>query len=320
MKLFNSGLPSISYMFRRILMRTEKASEEYHIPKIELFFDYIINAIIYGCSPKDYFLYKFFLLNRRGKKRFVTDIQEDKYELSRTNPDFLPYILNKEKTNMKFSEFVKRDWCGQEYHNTKDDYSIFTRKHDKCIVKPLDRSGGHGIKIVSSNNIDGQDLYNYCMKNKLMAEELIEQHDEISKMYSKSVNTLRIVTNNGQCIGASFRMGTGGSVVDNASSGGIYAEVDVENGIVISQGHTHEGRYYLRHPDSGVIIPGFQIPLWQECLEMVSKANKLVDKTSLIGWDVAVTKHGPTLVEINSQPGLELVQSPNGHGLKEYLV
>ena len=73
---------------------------------------------------------------------------------------------------------------------------------------------------------------------------------------------------------------------------------------------------FIRHPSTGTIIPGFKIPFWNECKAMVEEVSRLVSDVYLIGWDVAVTPEGPTLVELNTHPGLTAIQSPNGHGLK----
>lgn len=41
---------------------------------------------------------------------------------------------------------------------------------------------------------------------------------------------------------------------------------------------------------------------------MVLEASLINDKVNLIGWDVAISKNGPLIIEGNRGPGFDLVQ------------
>ena len=41
---------------------------------------------------------------------------------------------------------------------------------------------------------------------------------------------------------------------------------------------------------------GFQIPYWNQTLEMIKEASKVIPEVKTVGWDVAITKTGPELV------------------------
>ena len=97
-----------------------------------------------------------------------------------------------------------------------------------------------------------------------------------------------------------MRVGIGSSIVDNAGSGGIIAPVDPETGIVTQQGITEHGKYYLRHPDTGVVFPGFQVPKWNEAVRFVNDlANVLGSGAGYVGWDCALTEKGWIMLEGN---------------------
>ena len=51
--------------------------------------------------------------------------------------------------------------------------------------------------------------------------------------------------------------------IDNAGSGGIFASVDYENGIVQSDAIDFRGNHYNFHPDTNAQIVGFRLPEWQ---------------------------------------------------------
>lgn len=155
-------------------------------------------------------------------------------------------------------------------------------------------------------------LHDFCIKNNMVAEELVKQHVKLNALFPNSVNTVRIVTKDGEIIGAGLRMGVGEAVVDNSSSGGISAPVDIDTGIVASFGEREKGEQierFAKHPDTGVAIIGFEIPFWKECVNYVALLSKKVSSISLIGWDIAITDQGPTLIEANLAPGLDLNQN-----------
>lgn len=59
---------------------------------------------------------------------------------------------------------------------------------------------------------------------------------------------------------------------------------------------------------TNIKFDGFQIPYWEEIEEMVLKAALVNDKVNLVGWDVAISKNGPLIIEGNRGPGFDLVQ------------
>ena len=51
------------------------------------------------------------------------------------------------------------------------------------------------------------------------------------------------------------------------------------------------GKYYERHPVTGTEITGFQIPLFDQALELCRTASRRVEAhLKYIGWDVALLK------------------------------
>lgn len=97
-----------------------------------------------------------------------------------------------------------------------------------------------------------------------------------------------------------LRMGRGGSSVDNVCAGGVFCSIDKQTGIVITQGASKGDALFLRHPDSGVILPGFQIPEWDKAVELVIELATVLPDIHYAGWDLAHTDHGWVLVEANA--------------------
>lgn len=298
----------------------DKIPDEYQIPKVLLLWDMAWSFLTLGCSVSDYFQYEFYKLNYWGKNTFFTSFRFDKYCTKYNDPYEIDIINSKDKSLEFFRKYVHRDWCGYFCKNTKEDYKLFAEKHQKAIVKPLDSNGGHGIHIVDIDELKkvGGIEY-YCKNNKFILEELIIQHEDMNRLYASAVNTIRMVFIHGELVGAVIRMGVGDSVVDNASSGGLFAEVDISTGIVVSCAQNHAGKEYIIHPTTSTVIPGFQVPMWKECIELSRGCSDLIKNIPLLGLDIAIAVDGPTLVEANGRPGPFLLQQPRGKGIKKYI-
>lgn len=310
----------IKRVFKRKNQYAPEVTKTYGISKVRLILKYLRAYITRGCTVKDFFGYRFYLLNGKGRRQFVTGGSMSRWYKKHNNPTDVADLNNKERTLIRFQEFISRDWCGQAFNNTREEYETFAARHSQAIVKPLSSCGGHGIRVINTAQPCGEkSLYDFCVENNYLVEELIEQHPQMAAFNKSSVNTVRGMALRGVIIGAVLRMGVGASCVDNACSGGIYAEVDTDTGIVISQAFNYAGESYLRHPSSDVIILGAEIPLWDKVKEMVSQVANKITGVPLLGVDVAITEDGPTIVELNACPDVFILQNPRREGIANIL-
>jgi hypothetical protein len=114
---------------------------------------------------------------------------------------------------------------------------------------------------------------------------------------------------------AILRFGAGGSTVDNLSAGGVSVPVDINTGKLVKYGHAKaiETPPYTKHPDSGITFEGFEIPYWKEAVELTMELRrKLFPEVFNIGFDVAITPHGPVMIEANVRSGFFLRASAGG--------
>ena len=149
-----------------------------------------------------------------------------------------------------------------------------------------------------------------------IAESLLEQCPEMAALHPASVNTVRALTIRGKLCSAVLRMGVGGGFVDNGCSGGIFAGLDVDTGIVTTKGADLMEHRFLLHPTTGLTIPGFQVPQWGKVCQTVREAVELVPGAVIVGWDVAITAQGPVLIEGNAYPSVQIMQTAGMEGLK----
>ncbi len=137
--------------------------------------------------------------------------------------------------------------------------------------------------------------------NRYYLEQVIVQSKEMAALNPSSVNTIRVMTCNieddPQIFFCSVRVGNNGAVVDNFHSGGMSAVVDNDTGVVTGPAMDKAMNRFERHPSTGVVFKGFQIPRWEEVKAMVYDACRMHPEMTVIGWDVAITEEGPLLIE-----------------------
>lgn len=287
--------------------------------------DMIYSLHRFGTSFEDYFILKFYEKNTIGREQFVNlKIQYGYCELV-NGPKTRDIFDDKGECYKHLKEFYKRDAVSIYEESQKDELESFLNKHKSFIYKPYRCHSGHGIEIYRDYRGNANSFF--IEQNKygpFVLEELIIQGEELAAMHRESINTLRLSTfvlkDDVEVYGACLRMGVGTAVVDNAGSGGIYALVDLENGILTSIGRNHKNLYFTIHPDSKIIIPGYQLPHWDQAIDLVKKAALAVKDATVISWDLAYSINGWVIVEGNDVGDPRLIQAPYQVGFKNRLV
>jgi hypothetical protein len=134
-----------------------------------------------------------------------------------------------------------------------------------------------------------------------LAEEAVDPCLELAEFCPNSLNTLRITvlkdqhTDKYEIMSAVLRISTG-SALDNLFQGALVADVDIERGIISTNGVSRIGQEYDEHPVSHKKIQGFQIPRWDEVIAMVRELNSIVPSVGYIGWDIGITDDRGVLV------------------------
>lgn len=232
-------------------------------------------------------------------------------------------FTSKKQFNIDFKEYIDRKWIDDEVSKAK--FFEFCNSQDKLIIKPNGCSQGKGIffaKVESDDEIEA--LYKKVQDRRYIIEEVITQNSKLATLHPQSINTLRIYTTRSLRDGklhitcAVIRIGRGNSRIDNYSSGGMVAEIDIDNGIVKSRAVDESGNEFLKHPDTGIDIKGFEVPEWENVKKMVLKAHGTVKDFDYISWDVVVRENGSiTFLEANLFGGVHMQQQPSMTGKKK---
>ena len=271
------------------------------------FNQFIACYMIYGVLPEEYICYRFGTLNDTGRREYLSEFS--RHELYDTCNDFdeLHCFENKYETFELYKEFFLRDALLIDGNVSEVIFDQFVKAHKKFICKPLKLYLGIGIEVIDSDRYDSaSQLLSYIrQKGECIIEELIIQSEDLSKFHKESVNTIRIPTirtkEGIKLLDPFFKTGTGKSNVDNAGAGGVFAAIDKKSGIITTVGIDEKGNEYLRHPDSGLVFPGFQLPNWDQALDLVEKLMMIKPEIRYVGWDLAHTSKGWVVVEGNHE-------------------
>jgi Glutathione synthase/Ribosomal protein S6 modification enzyme (glutaminyl transferase) len=299
---------------------------------IRLFFDTLYCKIRYRISTKEYFYFSFYEKSSFARKAFIGEL-ESTYKLAYIiNKGHKKLFVVKSATYNAYKPFYKRDLITVSTPSDIQNLMDFANVHNSFIIKPVTSSQGRGVKIVDLNNEDKDNFIDSILKNlnsdekriKYVIEELIIQDPFMASFHPESVNTIRYAVfygkENVEKLFAIIRIGVGDNRVDNTHAGGICAAIDLDSGLIISEGVRQNGERHYFHPDTGVQILGTKIPRWDELNQMVEELVPYNSPVRLVGWDFALSQKGWCIVEGNPSPSLMGIQGSTGIGYKKLFM
>lgn len=263
----------------------------------------------YGTTPRDYFLFGFDTVNTSAESRasFVTDWDKDDILIKEDGWDKYLELSEKYGFYKKAGQYYGRKLFLFKEQTSKESAMHFILEAKDLFIKPQGGSYGHGAFVASCENDEtANELYEQ-LKEKggiWILEERIIQDEEMAKWNSSSVNTVRftsILSKSGfHGLTPFFRTGRVGKIVDNAGSGGILVDVELETGRIYTDGIDEDGNVYVCHPDTGITFKGATIPHWDLLLKTVKEAHETAASNhKYIGWDLALSKGKWIVVEGN---------------------
>nr|WP_288858849.1 sugar-transfer associated ATP-grasp domain-containing protein [uncultured Faecalicatena sp.] len=295
--------------------------------KDDLRVDMIYCRLAYGFIPSEYVGFGLEHKSPQERKMFVSDIDTNVFGYSVNDITKIQKILDKGDGYYQFKKYFCRDAVVIEH---KKDYQIFQefiRKHPVFVKKVVFSSMGKGIELVNISLIheSQQDYFNRLIKSgKYLLEECVIQHDQMAKFNESSVNTVRCITfRTTQGIEVPYcfmRTGRNGSFVDNGGSGGLLIGIDVETGILNTDGFDEYNEQYPYHPNSGVIFKGSMIPSWNQLLALCKEMASEVQDLGYLSWDLAYAENGWVVIEVNEVGQLIGPQIVMQRGIKTELT
>ena len=282
-------------------------------------------------NPDDFMSFREFKLNREGahylypeKYRFESKIiLRDKYIFS----CYLSSALGEKYIPETIGQ-IRNGMVELQKTNTIISLEEFFGDDRKLICKKIDGECADGVMMLESCDgeikngnvsISVDEIKRAAKGGRMLLQEVVEQHEDVSKLNPYCINTIRIITirsNSGDIsvFAASIRLGTvKDSFVDNRAVGGAAVGID-EFGKLKKYGFQHAkyGTKISSHPVTGVVFEGYQLPYWKEVEALVKQAHRAVINIQSIGWDVALTPNGPVLIEGNDN--WEIANPQDAHG------
>lgn len=276
-------------------------------------------------------------INKRNYKFYLTDYQQTKTGKINGHHSYL--LNNKVAFEQVFNNYVRipktlatilhgKLFSLENQINNVNDLLDYLEENKKVIIKPISGSKGRGIftiKLEESNIfVNNEYITKVELEEKLknlkehFISEYIRQGEFSNKLYTQSINTIRIMTMIDPLSKEPFipaavqRIGTARSEpMDNFSQGGLNANINIETGVLgkaVSYPYNGKMEWHKNHPDNGSQIEGLVIPHWDEIKESILRVARSNSYINYVGWDVVLTDTGVMLLEGNSWPDIDLIQ------------
>lgn len=298
--------------------------------KVGILFSAVKNVFIYNISILEYFQFRFFEKNAVERREWAgTGFMYE--SVQKLNPPKNREILSDKKVFLAhYKQFVSHWHVTLEelQQNNLAVHNKIPAGSQKIVMKSSSGQCGEGLVVT----VFTQDTAGSILIDKLersgndIIEQFVEQHEDLNRMSPSGLNTLRIFTiinSKGEVdiLGARLRI-TIDSHIDNLAAGNIACEVDLNTGKIIGPGVFSDitKQELLKHPITNEEIIGFQVPLFHESIDLVTRAALFDTSNKTVGWDVAITKNGVELIEGNHNWCKLLWQLPARKGLKSVLA
>ncbi|MFP8956949.1 sugar-transfer associated ATP-grasp domain-containing protein [Natrialbaceae archaeon A-CW3] len=218
-------------------------------------------------------------------------------------------------------------------HYTNIPELLNKRDEREFILKPREGGGGQGVYLLkqiegASNDelqIKSADGSRQVQANELvrfddyLLSEYVKQDSYSSSIFSKSSNTLRILTmidpktNEPFVAGAIHRFGVENTApLDNFSQGGGTTQVDLDTGELGKTAFQSGGEldWVTQHIETEAPIEGVYIPSWDTIVDNLLKITESLSFIPYIGWDVIVINDQGkfSIAEANSYPDPDVLQ------------
>ena len=202
------------------------------------------------------------------------------------------------------------------------------------FMKELSGGMGYGIKKFNYKNgiyfdsngetYSGNELRQFFKdyslnSHPILIQKVLKNHDSWKEFTGGGLATCRVVTGKSSQSSedivpffATFKMPVQNLYVDNFSKGSVASPIDLKTGMmgVAVSSLPQKGKFrFEHHPDTGCKIKGEILPFWQEVIELSKKVHHHF-KTIDIGWDIALTEEGLTILEGNVEWGSDVIEGP----------
>ncbi len=256
---------------------------------------------------QDYVDYDFAILSPAERATYMTHPVSNELSQRFDDPAYRHIFHDKLAFDREFSDFLRRDWMVVDENNA-DAVRAFVERLGTVVTKEPIGQAGTGVHRYHAAEIEDWDAFHRGLleRGELLIEEVIRQHADLAAVCPGTVNTTRVTAffdgEKTHILAMAQKFGRG-EVSDQMTFGGFYTMLD-ENGHAVGPGYDSHAHVHEVHPDSGVRIADFQLPMVDEVTAFVDQVARVVPQVQYVGWDIVVTPDGPVLVEGNWGAGV----------------
>ena len=144
-------------------------------------------------------------------------------------------------------------------------------------------------------------------RDPFILQPALRSHPSLAPLAPHALCTLRCITfldasGEPRLVGAALRLPVGQMIVDNVSSGGMFAGLDPDTGRLTRGFRVRHDRLFepvTAGPDGSTRLEGFPIEQWPAARALALAAQRAAAPLPSVGWDIGLTGDGPVLVEAN---------------------
>ncbi|KQM37094.1 sugar-transfer associated ATP-grasp domain-containing protein [Microbacterium sp. Leaf203] len=290
-----------------VVERAKEASAQHGKALPLVVADMLFQAGVKNVGFQDYIDYDFAILTPAERATYMTHPVSNQISQKYDHPDYRGLFQDKVEFDKTFSEFLRRDWMVVDAGNA-DELHAFTERLGTIVTKEPVGQAGTGVHRYHAAEVDDWSAFHRGLleRGEILVEEVIRQHDDLAAVCPGTVNTTRVTAFfDGQkthILAMAQKFGRG-AVSDQMTFGGFYTMLD-ENGHALGAGYDSHGHVHELHPDSGVRIADFQLPMIDKVKAFVDQVARVVPQVQYVGWDIVVGPDGPVLVEGNWGAGV----------------
>ncbi|HEX5857449.1 MAG TPA: sugar-transfer associated ATP-grasp domain-containing protein [Microbacterium sp.] len=290
-----------------VIERAKEASAQHGKAVPVVVADMLWSAARHNVGFQDYIDYDFAILDRDERATYMTHPVSNQISQRYAHPDYRHIFHDKIEFDRAFDPYLRREWMVIEEGNA-DELRSFVERQGTVIVKtPMGQAGSGVFRYHAADVEDWAEFHRTLLaQGRLLVEEVIRQHADLSAVCPGTVNTTRITAffdgERTHILAIAQKFGRG-EVSDQMSFGGFYTMLD-DGGHAVGPGYDSHGHVHEKHPDSGFVIADFQLPMMDEVRAFIDQVARVVPQVQYVGWDVVVTPNGPVLVEGNWGAGV----------------
>lgn len=269
--------------------------------------DMLYSAAFKDTAFQDYVDWDFPILTRSERATFMTHPISNHIAMKFDHPDYRLLFQDKIEFNRTFDAFLGRAWLDVRSASNAE-VREFVEAHGTVMGKIPVSNSGHGVERYLAAEIENWEAFraDLIAKGQTLLEQYISQHPDLAEVCPGTINTTRVTTffdgTETHVLAIAQKFGRG-QASDQQTFGGFYTMLDLA-GASKGPGYDSHDNVHLTHPESGVSIVDFQLPLVSELYAFIDSVCRVVPRVQYVGWDVVIGPDAPVLVEGNWGAGV----------------